>query len=88
MKGLNGLLKCYTHDESFDTPEEFYKHQADKPHGFTGTTKCVDCGCKNVECHADEEICSERAHARCPKCEAIEEKAVLARIAKRKESSD
>lgn len=47
MKGLEGLLKCFEHDESFATPTEFNEHKATVPHTYTGTSTCQDCGKKN-----------------------------------------
>lgn len=83
MKGLSGLLKCSIHDESFDTPEEFYKHCNEKPHSYSGFKKCEDCGCKNEECYQDENIKSDRGQARCQKCNAILELNVTKRIERR-----
>ena len=48
MEGLDGLLKCYDHNVSFNSPDEFDQHEAEVPHTYSGTTKCLDCGTKNV----------------------------------------
>lgn len=87
MKGQSGLLKCSEHDESFNTPEEFYEHCNEKPHGYSGSMRCQDCGCRNEECSSDERIKSAKGQARCKKCNEILELNVLKRIEKRNEKN-
>ena len=80
MDGLDGLLKCYDHNESFNLPDEFYEHISKVPHGHTGTTKCEDCGCPNCDCDPEEKICSPRAKTRCSKCQKQLEENVAKKI--------
>jgi len=84
MQGQEGLLKCSVHNVSFNTPEEFYKHKDDVPHGATGTTKCEDCGCKNCPQDPNETAKGKILKARCPECEQINEKNVLEKIERKK----
>lgn len=49
MQGLEGLLKCYDHNVSFNDPEEMEQHKADEVHTYGGTAPCQDCGAKNQE---------------------------------------
>lgn len=88
MHGLKGLLKCTIHNESFDTPTEWYKHESEKPHGHTGSTKCEDCGCENCPCDPQEINKVAKGKARCTECAEMQEKAVLERIARKKEKKD
>lgn len=87
MKGQDGLLKCSVHNESFNTPTEFYEHQKSVPHGFKGTTKCDGCGCKNCEVDPNEQF-KGNAKARCKHCEELEETAVLERIERKKKEKE
>jgi len=84
MKGLKGLLKCDVHDESFNTPEEFYEHKDLVPHGATGSTRCEDCKCENCPQDPNEMAKGKILKTRCIDCEEINEKNVLEKI-KRKE---
>jgi len=83
MKGLEGLLKCSVHNESFNTPKEFYEHRDSVPHQSTGTAKCEDCGCKNCAVDPSELIKGKIPKARCPECEELQDKAVLERMARK-----
>lgn len=83
MHGLNGLLKCFVHDESFDNPDEFYEHCNQKEHAYSGSKRCEDCGCKNEECYSDESVKSAKGQARCKKCNSNLELNVMKRIEKR-----
>lgn len=83
MKGLDGLLKCFTHNVSFNDPDEFYQHCNEVPHKYSGSCKCDDCGEMNVGIEVDEEIKSAKGQARCKECNAILEVNIAKRIAKR-----
>lgn len=87
MKGLDGLLKCYDHEVSFDTPEEFHIHRTEVAHTYSGSTKCQDCKGSNIPFDEEEEqIVGDPMHhgsAMCNDCfEKIKKK--IARMEKKK----
>jgi len=70
MKGLDGLLKCYIHNESFNEIEGFDKHCEEAEHHVEGHTACSECGSPNVEVDYDGKLVGgKRAQGRCEKCE-------------------
>ncbi len=49
MEGLEGLLKCFTCNESFNVPSEWDEHKAKVAHTYSGTSTCQDCGKPNCK---------------------------------------
>lgn len=87
MKGLEGLLKCDAHNESFNLPEEFYQHEREKSHSHTGITLCVDCNASGIKEHAvidSDELNFGRPIGRCSDCQEVLEKKVEEKMRLRK----
>lgn len=85
-QGLDFDLKCFTHNESFETPKEFDNHCNEKPHPHPfSETLCSDClvrGIKvRVKVDEKESVKGRIPQARCEKCED----AVFKKIKERKE---
>lgn len=83
MKGLEGILKCDLHDESFNVPSEFYEHCNTKPHTDTGKTLCLDCNASGIKEKAEvdpTDLHLGRPTGRCEDCNDKLEKKVEAKI--------
>lgn len=87
MKGLDGLLKCDAHNESFNTPTEFYEHEREKQHTHPNTTTlCTDCFAAGIKEHCEvdpTDMHKGRPTGRCPDCQDKLEKHVEKKIKER-----
>lgn len=70
MQGLEGIFKCYDHNESFNDIDEFNAHCASEAHQYTGTNRCQDCGEHNIPINYKGTLePGKSAPAICKKCE-------------------
>jgi len=82
---LSGILKCYVHNVSFDTPEEFYQHEGAFDHTQTGDTICKDCWereRKIERVQIDPDIANGKHKGRCEKCQEEMEDEIISKLEK------
>lgn len=92
MKGTKGIFKCFIHDVSFDEASEYYQHEREQEHEYSGSLKCSVCDCSfDCECSVNNK---KEHHTRpikiregklvpetmCPGCEAKEEQRIIEKL--------
>jgi hypothetical protein len=89
MEGLDGILKCYVHKVSFNTPTEYFDHEREIEHERNENHLCGNCGSEikgkgpRVQVKFVAKLVPDKLHhprANCKKCQDEIDKATIERL--------